>query len=60
MATLINGAVVMADGYSFGVELDGNVVECDSYAVAKDVLLVEPRAKIKMRAHYVTDWMDSQ
>lgn len=61
MATIINGATIVEQTYEFGVESKtGEVIECPGYDVATDVLLVEPNAKLKMRVHYVTEWMDAQ
>ena len=60
MAVQINGSIVHPNGYEFAVVLDTGIIwPCDDYAAAKR-LFDESGKQIKMRAHYVTDWMDAK
>lgn len=59
MALRINGAVVMANGRDWGVEVDGETVECPTYDVAER-LADQNDKPVKVRYHYITDWTDAR
>lgn len=61
MAILINGAVVLSEGYQFGVKHpNGNIFEFPTSIQAEKIANSIPGAKVFMRAVYVTEWMETE
>ena len=59
MAVMINGAVVMQNGRDWGVEVDGEIVECATYDLAERLADQNDRP-VKVRYNYQTDWTDAR
>jgi hypothetical protein len=60
MATLINGSRIEWGGYTYGVEMwNGYVVPFSDYEKAKQYAK-DCRGHLKMRAVYLTEWLDAK